>query len=111
MNMFEVLFYASWILPLPLLLIAWSRSNKKPVEFSILTLSAILLDLAAIRSVRLVLLGKDYSSRVYGTIEVNLLVAIVLCIYLGIKRRWIAAVAALILAVAWLLVGAINSAV
>jgi hypothetical protein len=99
------------ILPLPLLLIAWYESNRKPIELSILTFSAVLLNLADVRSVKLALFGADYSSRLFATIEVNMLVAIVLGINLGIMRRWIAAVAALILAFAWFLVAAVNSAV
>ena len=106
-----LLFNACMIVPLPLLLIAWSEGNRRPVEFSILTLSAILLNSTAIRSVQLVLLGTDYSSRLSTTIGVNMLVTIVLGIYLGIKRRWIASAAALILAFAWLLVAAVSSAV
>jgi uncharacterized membrane protein YczE len=42
--------------------------------------------------------------------EVNLLIAIILGIFLGIKRSWIAAIAALTLALAWFLLGAVNSA-
>jgi hypothetical protein len=105
------IFNACMILPVPLLLIAWYESNRNPLELSILTLSAVLLNLADVRSVKLALVGADYSSRLFATIEVNMLVAIVLGIYLGIMRRWIAAVAALILAFAWLLVAAVNSAV
>jgi hypothetical protein len=105
------LFNAGMILPLPLLLIAWYESNRKPIELSILTFSAVLLNLADVRSVKLALFGADYSSRLFATIEVNMLVAIVLGINLGIMRRWIAAVAALILAFAWFLVAAVNSAV
>jgi hypothetical protein len=105
------LFNACIILPLPLILFAWCERNRKPIEFSILTLSAVLLNLSAIRSVKLALLGMDYSSRLQTTIAVNMLVAIGLGIHLGIKRRWIATVAALTLAFAWLLVAAVNAAV
>jgi hypothetical protein len=105
------LFNACIILLLLLMLFAWCERNRKPIEFSILTLSAVLQNLSAIRSVKLALLGGDYSFRLSATTEVNLLIAIVLGIYLGIKRRWIAAVAALTLAFAWLLVAVVNSAV
>jgi len=96
-------FNAWMILPLPLLLIAWYESNRKPIELFILTLSAVLLTSANVRSVNLDLLGTDYSSRLFLTIEINMLVAIVLGIYSGIMRRWIAAMAALVLAIAWFL--------
>lgn len=105
------LFYACLMFHLPALAIAWNRSNRKPMEFSMLTLSATLLWSSSIHSVKLVLLGDDYSHRLFTTIEVNILVAIVLGLYLGIQRRWIAATAAVMLAVGWLFVGAINSTV
>ena len=60
--------YACLLSPLPLLAIAWSRSNRLPVQFSILTLSAVLYDSAAIRSLKLTLLGSDYSHRLFTTI-------------------------------------------
>jgi hypothetical protein len=103
--------YASLILPLPLLVIAWSRSDSQPIELSILTLSTVLFLSALVRSLKLALLGTDYSSRLFTTIGINMLVAFILGVYLGVKRRWLAAVAAVILALGWLLMGAINSAV
>jgi hypothetical protein len=99
------------LLAFPLLAIAWSRSNRLPVEFSILSLSALLFVSAAIRNVKLTLLGSDYSDRLFTTIGVNILVAIIIGVYLGVKRRWIGAIAALLLAFGWLVVGAVNSAV
>jgi hypothetical protein len=47
----------------------------------------------------------------YITIELNLLVAIVATIYFGVKQKWIAFIGALILAVDWGIMGAINSVV
>jgi hypothetical protein len=101
----------AWVLsPLALLAFAWSRSDK-PIELSVLALSALLFFSAAIRDLKLVLLGSDYSHRLFTTIEVNVLVAIVLGLYLGIKRRWIASIAAVILALGWFLAGVANSVV
>jgi hypothetical protein len=91
---FKILVYASLALPLPLLAIAWTRNNRKPIEFSILTLDAVLLFSATVRSLKLTLLGIDYSNRFFTTIGVNMLAALVLCIYLGVKRRAFAALAA-----------------
>jgi hypothetical protein len=107
----ECLIYAGLILPLPLLAVAWISSNRRPIEFLVLTLSAVLFLSAAIRSLKLILLGIDYSNRLFTTIEVNILVDIVLGLYLAIKRRWIAAIVGAILAAAWLIMGAINSVV
>ena len=105
------LIYTCLLCPLPLLAIAWSRSTRLPIEFSILSLSAVLFLAAAIRTLKLTLLGGDYSNRLYTTIGFNMLVAVTLGLYLGIKRRWIAAIAAVVLALGWLLMWAINSVV
>jgi hypothetical protein len=105
------LFNACMILPLLLLPIAWIESNRMPIEYSILTLSAILLNLAAIRGVTLPFLGTEIGSHLLATTGVNLLISIALGIYLGMIQRWIAAIAALILTVGWLLVAAENSVV
>jgi hypothetical protein len=78
---------------------------------SILTVSAVLLLTGFIRNLKLIFLGGDYTGRLYTTIEVNLLVAVSLALYLGIKRRWLVAVAAIALAFAWLALGSINSVV
>src|ERR1700730_1482729 len=103
------LIYACLLFPLPLLAIAWSRSDRLPVQFSILTLSAVFFVSAAVRNLKLTLLGSDYSHRLFTTIAFNLLVAIVLGLYLGVKHRWIASIASAILAFGWFLMWVINS--
>jgi hypothetical protein len=103
--------YACLLFPLPLLAIAWSKSNRLPFEFSVLTLSGILFLSVTIRSLKLTLLGSDYSHRLFTTIGVNLLIAIILGIYLWVKERWPAAIAAIILAFGWFSVWLINSVV
>lgn len=75
------------------------------------TVSALLLLLAVERHLKVLLLGPDYANRLYITIWVNLLVAIVSTVYFGMKRKWIALLAALILALDWGIMGAINSVV
>jgi len=109
--MLLVLFYACFLAPLPLLALAWSKSNRLPIEFSILTLSAVLFVSSTIRSLKGILLGMDYSHRLFATIEFNIVLAIALAVYLGIRSRWVAAAAALILCLAWLLAGAVNTVV
>jgi hypothetical protein len=102
---------ACLVLPMALLAIAWSRRNRAPIELSILTLSVVLYIAAFIRPLKIAFLGADYSNRLYSTIGVNMLVAILLGLYLGIKRKWIATIAAVALALAWLAVGSLNSVV
>jgi hypothetical protein len=105
------LFNAFMILPLPLLLIAWYESERKSIQLSILTLSAVLLNSANVSGVKLALLGADYTSRRFATVEIDMLVAIGLGIYLAIIGRWIAAIAALLLGFAWFLAAVVNVAV
>jgi len=76
-----------------------------------MSVSALLLLLAAIRDLKVLLLGPDYTNRLYITIEVNLLVAIVATIYFGVKQKSMAFIAGLILAVDTGIMGAINSVV
>jgi hypothetical protein len=75
------------------------------------TLSAVLLLLSIQRDLRWMLLGPNYSHRLYITIEVNLLLLIIAAVYYGTRKEWIVAVASVMLALVWLYVGAINSVV
>jgi ABC-type arginine/histidine transport system permease subunit len=52
-----------------------------------------------VRSLPILLLGTDYSVRLFTTIFVNFVVAIALGLYLGVKRSWLAAVTAAFLAI------------
>lgn len=105
------LIYEFLVCPLLLLGVAWTRPDRLKVPFTVLTLSALLVLLGTIRPAKLILLGPDYSHRLYMEIVLNLLVGILLAIYLATRRRWIAALAGLVLALGWLYAGAVNSAV
>jgi hypothetical protein len=90
----------------------WTARDGRPLEFSILTVSAALLVSAIVRNLKILLLGTDYSDRLFTTIFANFVVVIALGLYLGVKRSWLAAVAAALLALGWLLLlWAINSVV
>jgi hypothetical protein len=99
------------ILPLSLLAIEWNKSRKQAIVLSILSLSAVLYGTAFVRGLKLILLGTDYSNRLFTTIIANLLIAIALGIYMKIKRRRFAAIAAVILAFGWFVLWGINTAV
>ena len=104
--------YVCLIFPLLLTAIAWSKRDRRPIEYSILTVSAAALILSAsVRSLKIFLLGTDYSDRLFTTVFVNFVLALALALYLGVKRRWLAAVAAAFLALGWLLLGGINSVI
>jgi hypothetical protein len=75
------------------------------------TLSVVLLLLAIPHDLRWILLGPDYSHRLYTTVEVNIVLVLVAAVYCAKKKRWIGAVASAMLALSWLWVGAINSVV
>ena len=75
------------------------------------TLSALLLLLAVVHNLKVWLLGPDYSHRLYATIEVNLLLAVMAGVNFVVQKRWIATLAAVILALDWLYMGAVNSVV
>ena len=99
---------------LPVLLFGVACRKHYPHALTTLplpTLSAVLLLSAVVRNFKLLFLGSDYSHSLYLTIELNLLLAIVAAIYFGVTKRWIAGLAALILAANWLYMGAINSVV
>lgn len=74
-------------------------------------LSVIFLLLIIQHDLRWILLGPDYSNRLYTTIEVNALLAVASVVYSGIRRGWMALAASMIAVLAWLWVGAINSVV
>ncbi len=99
-------------LPIILLGIAWRRYDRQMRTTIIVpTLSVVLLLLAIPHGLRWIILGPDYSHRLFSTIEVNIVVVFVAALYCAIKKRWIGAVASAMLALAWLWIGAINSVV
>src|SRR5215469_14879820 len=74
--------YASLLLPIPLLSLAWRRNKREKATLVLLLVSGILLLLALVRNIRGVLLGGDYSNRLYVTIGVNMLLAAICGLYL-----------------------------
>ena len=110
---FSVLLIYVWIaLPILIFGLAWRKYYQQGRTTLLLpTLSAVLLLLAAVRDLKVWLLGPDYSDRLYVTIGINLLLAFVAVVYFGLLKRWIAVLAALILALDWLYMGAVNSVV
>jgi len=107
-----LLIYVWIVLPALLFALAWRKYYQRgPRTLLLPSLSAVLLLFALVRDLKWSLLGPDYSHRLYVTIEVNTLFAVVAAVYFGVQKRWIAAVAALILALDWLYMGAVNSVV
>jgi hypothetical protein len=99
-------------LPVFLFGLAWRRNYQDSSRTLLLpTFSALLLLSTLFGNLKLWLLGSDYGHRLYVTIEVNMLLAMVAAIYFGMKKRWIAALAALLLALDWLYMASVNSVV
>ena len=99
-------------LPIVLLGIAWRRYDWQMRTTIIApSLSVVLLLLAIPHDLRWIILGPDYSQRLFTTIEVNMVLVTGAALYCAVKKRWIGAVASAMLALAWLWVGAINSVV
>lgn len=88
----------------------WSNWLNKAAAI-VPALSGFFFLLSVPRQFRAILLGSDYSRRLYTSIEANMLLVIVVAFYLALARRWIAAAISGLLAVAWFLVGVGNSVV
>ncbi|HEY7352979.1 MAG TPA: hypothetical protein VH596_09470 [Terriglobales bacterium] len=107
-----LIFCGLLVLPVMLLGRAWYQHGGRFVlTLTVPTLSLVLLLLAIPPQWRAVLLGLDYSQRLYTTIEANIGLVLVSAIYSAIKKKWDVAIASLAIAVAWFWVGAINSVV
>ncbi len=110
----STLYLLIWILlwlPLLLLAVAWTKAKAQFGPLAVLTLSAILLLSSGVRSVKLLLLGANYSHRLYTTLELNCFLAVILGLYMAVRKRWVATVAAIFLGLAWIYLMVVNSAV
>ena len=103
--------YASLLLPFVLLFVAWRRNKREKATFVLLLVSGILLLSATMRDIRWVLLGADYTNRLYVTIGLNMLLAAVCGLYLAFTRRFLAALSAIVLVFGWFYMGVVNSVV
>lgn len=100
------------LLPVVLIGIAWRRYDKTARTTLIIpALSVIFLLLIIQHDLRWILLGPDYSNRLYTTIEVNALLAAASAVYSGIRRGWMALAASVIAVLSWLWIGVVNSVV
>jgi preprotein translocase subunit SecF len=107
----RLIVWISLFLPLLLLAFVWNKVRTPQITLIILTISSLLLISSSNRTAKWIVLGPDYSNRLFTTIGLNLLLAVGIGIYMVIKRRWDAGAAAIVLALAWFIVWSINSVV
>lgn len=108
------IYYAIYVwlaLPLVLLYMAWRKNTREKITFVLLIVSAVALLSATSRGVKLALLGEDYTNRLYVTIGLNILLSVASGVYLVITRRFIAALAGVMLVLGWFYMGVLNSVV
>jgi hypothetical protein len=101
--------YAPLLLPIVLLSVAWRRNKREKATFVLLLVSGILLLSATVRDIKWVLLGGDYTNRLYVAIGLNMLLAAACGLYLAFTRRFLAALSAIALVFGWFYMGVVNS--
>ncbi len=94
-----------------LLSVAWRRNKKEKATFVLLLLSGILLLSVTVRDIKWILLGGDYTNRLYLTVGLNMLLSATCGFYLAFTRRFLAALSAIVLVFGWLYLGVVNSVV
>jgi len=97
--------------PACLLLFAWVR-NKQVIAASIIPMAAlIVLGLALFPEVKSLLVGADYSRRLFLTIDVFIGLTAVSLIYAACRRLWLVAIASALVSLGWIYLAAMNSMV
>jgi hypothetical protein len=102
--------WALIVLPLPLLALAWTKNRRPLLPLLILSASAVLLASSGARSVKLLLLGPDYSNRLFIAVGLNILLSLGFTIYAAVKGSFVA-IAGMILTLGWVYTLLINSVV
>ncbi len=81
------------------------------IALAALISSAALWIAGCFRESKLALLGADHSHRLQLNMDGNLLLAVILAAYFFISRKWVAGLGAVLVLLAWILFGVVNSAV
>ena len=108
----EIVFCAVCLVsPAILLLIAWLH-NRKTISSLIIPMVAVAaLALSLSPEVRAVLVGADYTRRLFVTIGVFAFLTAACAIYAMFRKLWIVAVASALVALGWMFMGVVNSVV
>jgi hypothetical protein len=111
-NLWTICAIYAWLLMPPILLmVAWRRNKREKLTLALLFVSGLVLLFATVRDIKWILLGADYTNRLYVTICLNMVLSILCGLYLAVTRRFLAALGGMMLAIGWLYMGAVNSVV
>ena len=98
-------------LPAVLLLFAWRRRAARNSLMMIPLFAILFLALSMNHGLRWVLIGEDYSRRLFVSIFVFTALTLVNAIIAAVRKSWSIALASAVLSLAWLFVGVVNSVV
>lgn len=99
-----------FVVPGLLMVFQWRRARSIQT-LTIPLAGLVVLALSLSRDIRWVLLGADYSHRLYVTIMVLIAATLINAIYSGFRRAWFACAASALISAFWFFVGAVNTAV
>lgn len=111
--------FISWIvfcavglaLPTILLLFAWHRRAASASLTMVPLIAIAVLALSINHDVRWVLIGADYTRRLFITIGAFAAMTLINAVFAAVRRAWIIAIASAVLSLSWLFVGVVNSVV
>ena len=98
-------------LPTILLLVAWRRSGAISRLMITPLLAIFILAVSMNHDVRWILIGADYTRRLYFTILTFTVLALLNAIVAATRRAWMVTTASAVISLAWFFVGIVNSAV
>ena len=96
-------------LPVFLLVLAWRRHSAAISVLIVPVIAVAILAFAMDHDIRWVLLGADYTRRLFATIGIFVVLTLVNAVYAAIRRAWSVAAASALICAAWFFVGVVNS--
>jgi len=97
--------------PAILLLLVWRRRAAVSGLMAIPLVAVLVLALSMNHDIRCVVIGADYTRRLYVTILVFVALILINAVCAAFRKAWAIAVASAVLSLAWFFIGVVNSAV
>ncbi len=97
--------------PCCLLIFVWRRNRKLTSPLIVPMIAVLVLALAMVPAMRSVILGGDYSRRLFVTIDVFAALTLINAIYAAIRKAWATAIASAVISLAWFYLAVVNSVV